>query len=101
MRVKAIAFALYLRRTKRFADLWVFTRFDPPHWPLIRSLLANGLPIGITVAMEGSLFIVTALLIGRLGTVPVAAHQIAINIASLCFMIPLALAEAKIGSAHV
>ena len=44
--------------------------------------------------MEGSLFIVTALLIGRLGAVPVAAHQIAINVASLCFMIPLGLAEA-------
>jgi MATE family multidrug resistance protein len=44
--------------------------------------------------MEGSLFIVTALLIGRLGALPVAAHQIAINVASLCFMVPLGLAEA-------
>jgi MATE family multidrug resistance protein len=94
MWAQAIAFALYLRRTKRFADLRLFNRFDPPRWALIHGLLANGLPIGITVAMEGSLFIVTALLIGRLGTVPVAAHQIAINIASLCFMIPLGLAEA-------
>src|SRR5690606_10731123 len=39
-------------------------------------------------------FITTALLIGRLGEVPVAAHQIAINVASLCYMIPLGLAEA-------
>ncbi len=38
--------------------------------------------------MEGSLFIVTALLIGRLGEVPAAAHQIAINVAALCFMVP-------------
>ena len=44
--------------------------------------------------MEGSLFIATALLIGRLGEVPAAAHQIAINVASLCFMMPLGLAEA-------
>ena len=44
--------------------------------------------------MEGSLFIVTALLIGRLGAVPAAAHQIAINVASLCFMVPMGLAEA-------
>ena len=44
--------------------------------------------------MEGSLFIVTALLIGRLGGVEAAAHQIAINVASLCFMIPFGLAEA-------
>jgi MATE family multidrug resistance protein len=44
--------------------------------------------------MEGSLFIVTDLLIGRLGEVPAAAHQIAINVASLCFMIPFGVAEA-------
>src|SRR5690606_26017543 len=49
---------------------------------------------GVTVAMEGGLFIVTALLIGRLGEVPAAAHQIAINVASLCFMVPFGVAEA-------
>ncbi|MDQ3230059.1 MAG: MATE family efflux transporter, partial [Pseudomonadota bacterium] len=94
MWVQAIVFALYLWRAKRFADLHLFARFDAPHWPPIRGLLATGLPIGVTVAMEGSLFIVTALLIGRLGGVPAAAHQIAINVASLCFMIPMGLAEA-------
>ncbi|MFS8063000.1 MAG: MATE family efflux transporter, partial [Luteimonas sp.] len=94
MWAQAIVFVLYLWRSKRFAGLRLFARFDPPRWPPIRGLLATGLPIGVTVAMEGSLFIVTALLIGRLGSVPVAAHQIAINVASLCFMIPLGLAEA-------
>jgi MATE family multidrug resistance protein len=94
MWAQALVFVLYLWRSRRFAGLRLFARFDPPHWPPIRGLLATGLPIGVTVAMEGSLFIVTALLIGRLGSVPVAAHQIAINVASLCFMIPLGLAEA-------
>ena len=94
MWAQAIAFAAYLARAKRFADLGLYARFDPPHWRPIRGLLATGLPIGVTVAMEGGLFIVTALLIGRLGTVPAAAHQIAINVASLCFMVPLGLAEA-------
>jgi MATE family multidrug resistance protein len=61
---------------------------------VLRDLLRTGLPIGVTVAMEGGLFIATALLIGRLGGVEVAAHQIAINVASLCFMIPFGLAEA-------
>ena len=60
----------------------------------IAFLLGTGLPIGVTVLMEGSLFIVTALLIGRLGEVPAAAHQIAINVATLCFMVPMGLAEA-------
>ncbi len=91
---QAIGFALYLSRSKRFADLGLFARFERPHAATLRQLLATGLPIGVTVAMEGGLFIVTALLIGRLGPVPSAAHQIAINVASLAFMIPLGLAEA-------
>jgi MATE family multidrug resistance protein len=89
-----LAFAAYLARTKRFAALALFARFDPPRRAAIRGLLATGLPIGVTVLMEGGLFIVTALLIGRLGDVPAAAHQIAINVASLCFMVPFGLAEA-------
>jgi len=97
MWAQAGTFALYLSRATRFADLGLFARFEGPRAAPIRGLLATGLPIGVTVAMEGSLFIVTALLIGRLGAVPVAAHQIAINVASLCFMIPLGLAEATTG----
>ena len=91
---QAGAFALYLACSKRFAPLQLFARFDPPRWPPIRELLRTGLPIGVTVAMEGGLFVVTALLIGRLGQHEAAAHQIAINVASLCFMIPFGLAEA-------
>jgi MATE family multidrug resistance protein len=72
----------------------LFAHFEPPRWPVLRNLLATGLPIGVTVMMEGSLFIVTALLIGRIGGLEAAAHQIAINVASLCFMIPFGLAEA-------
>jgi MATE family multidrug resistance protein len=94
MWAQAITFAIYLARARRFADLGLFARFDPPQWPPIIGLLRTGLPIGVTVTMEGGLFITTALLIGRLGDVPVAAHQIAINVASLCFMVPMGLAEA-------
>ncbi len=94
MWAQAIGFAIYLRRSPRFAGLRLFERFDGPRWPAIKGLLATGLPIGVTVAMEGGLFIATALLIGRLGEVPAAAHQIAINVAALCFMIPMGLAEA-------
>ncbi|GAB2503808.1 MATE family efflux transporter [Lysobacter humi (ex Lee et al. 2017)] len=91
---QAIAFAAVLARSGRMRDLRLFERFEAPSWHVQRSLLATGLPIGVTILMEGSLFIVTALLIGRLGTVPAAAHQIAINVASLCFMVPMGVAEA-------
>jgi len=84
----------YLARSRRFRSLRLFARYEAPRWPPIRDLLGLGLPIGFSWLMEGGLFVTTALLIGRLGTVPAAAHQIAINIASLCFMVPMALAEA-------
>jgi len=91
---QALGFALYLARSRRFADLRLFAQWDRPHWKTLRELLHTGLPIGVTVTMEGGLFAVTALLIGRLGEVPVAAHQVALNVASLCFMLPFGIAEA-------
>lgn len=94
MWLQALGMAAYLARTRRFGDLHLLDRYDPPHWPSIRGLLAVGLPIGFTWLMEGGLFVATALVIGRLGAVPAAAHQIAINVSSLCFMVPMALAEA-------
>ena len=102
MWIQAIGFAIYLAMSPRFRELGLFARFDAPARAIIASLLKTGLPIGVTVTMEGSLFIVTALLIGRLGEVPAAAHQIAINVASLCFMIPFGIAEAttvRVGNA--
>lgn len=92
--LQAIAFAVYLWRARRFADLGLFARWDRPHGDTLRTLLRTGLPIGVTVTMEGGLFAATALLIGRLGEAPAAAHQIALSVASLCFMVPFGLAEA-------
>lgn len=86
--------AIYLARSLRFADIGLFTHFEPPRWTTLRHLLHIGLPMGVSVFMEGSLFVATLLVIGRMGAVQVAAHQIAINVASLCFMVPLGLAMA-------
>ncbi len=91
---QAAIFAGYLSRARRFADIGLFARLDPPRWQPIGTLLRIGLPIGVTVFMEGSLFVATGLVIGRLGETQVAAHQIAINVATLSFMIPMGLAEA-------
>ena len=92
--MQALGFALYLGRSRRFADLQLFARWESPRWAAQRELLRNGLPIGVTVTMEGGLFAATALLIGRLGEVPAAAHQVALNVATLCFMLPFGIAEA-------
>lgn len=91
---QAAGLAVYLWRSPRFADLGLFARFEPPRWAPIRALLALGLPMGVSVFMEGSLFVATALIIGTLGTTPMAAHQVAILVASLCFMVPLGVAMA-------
>lgn len=91
---QAIAFALYLRYSRRFAPLRLFAKFEAPRLASLRALLKLGLPIGVTVALEAGLFIATALLIGRMGETQVAAHQIAINVATITFMAALALAEA-------
>jgi MATE family multidrug resistance protein len=92
--LQALGFYLYLRFDAHYVDLGLFARFDGPHWAPIRSLLALGLPMGVSVFMEGSLFVVTALLIAGLGTVPIAAHQIAVLFASLTFMVPFGVAMA-------
>ncbi|HVK50229.1 MAG TPA: MATE family efflux transporter [Pseudoxanthomonas sp.] len=94
MWLQALCFAAYLWHSKRFAPLHLFSHFELPKRAAIAQLLRTGLPIGVTVLMEGSLFIVTALLIARLGAVPAAAHQIAINVSALCFMVPMGVAEA-------
>ena len=91
---QAFAFAWYLAKSRRFRDLRLFGKFEPPNLPSLRALLKLGLPIGVTVSLEAGLFIATALLIGRMGETQVAAHQIAINVATITFMAALALAEA-------
>lgn len=92
--LQSAGLALYLWRSPRFADLHLFARFDPPRWAPIRELLALGLPMGVSVFMEGSLFVATALIIGTLGTTQMAAHQVAILAASFFFMVPLGVAMA-------
>lgn len=61
--------------------------------PLVR-MLKLGLPIGAQMMLEGGAFNVMALLMGWLGVVQVAAHQIALNLASLTFMVPLGVSSA-------
>jgi multidrug resistance protein, MATE family len=61
--------------------------------PLLR-VLRLGTPIGGQMMFEFGAFALVALLMGRLGVVPVAAHQVAINLASLTFMVPLGVSSA-------
>jgi MATE family multidrug resistance protein len=55
-----------------------------------------GLPIGVTYFAEVSAFASVGLLVARFGVVPTAAHQIALNFASVVFMVPMGLGIALI-----
>jgi MATE family multidrug resistance protein len=85
---------LYQRRHAIYRRFGLFERYEPPDPRAIGEILALGLPIAGSVVSEGALFAVAALLMSTLGTVTVAAHQVAISYASLMFMIPLSLHSA-------
>ncbi|GGU56445.1 multidrug resistance protein PmpM [Pseudomonas laurentiana] len=90
----AVCMAAWIARAPVYRPTQVFARFDWPQWALIKRLLNIGLPIGIAVFAESSIFAVIALLIGSLGSTVVAGHQIALNVSSLVFMIPYSLGMA-------
>ncbi len=69
---------------------------------LEKKLLVLGLPIGLQLAAEVGIFSLVALLMGRIGGRAAAAHQIAINLASLSFMGALGIAQStsvRVGTA--
>ena len=66
-----------------------------PHGPSIRALLRLGIPMGLGIGVEVTGFAFMAIFISRLGATPVAGHQIAANLVSLLFMLPLALGNAS------
>jgi MATE family multidrug resistance protein len=63
-------------------------------WLPIRRMLAIGLPIGAQQGLEAGAFGAIGLLMGVIGTTAVAAHQIAITLASFTFMVPLGVGSA-------
>ena len=74
-------------------ELWGRGLHAPQRAALL-GLLRLGVPMGLAVLVEVSAFSFMAFFIARLGTVAVAGHQIAMNLVSLMFMLPLSLANA-------
>ncbi len=92
--LQAGCFAVYVARSGHYRGLDVFSGMEWPQWRAISGLLHIGVPMAVTLFMEASLFIGVALAIGTLGTDVVAGHQVAINVASIAFMVPLGIALA-------
>jgi MATE family multidrug resistance protein len=68
--------------------------FKLPAWCVQKELLHIGIPNGIGIGVEVTMFTMAALIIGSLGVNTVAGHQIAINFASITFMVPLGISIA-------
>jgi MATE family multidrug resistance protein len=94
-RVYMVAFlvgaVLYYDR-KRSSGLWRASRAI--EIARIRELLRLGLPAAVQFLLEISAFTAATILVARLGALPLAGHQIALNVAGLSFMVPLGVASA-------
>jgi len=65
-----------------------------PDFRRIRRLIALGFPAAMQFTFESSVFALATALIARLGAVPLAAHQIALNTVAFTYMVPLGIASA-------
>lgn len=79
------------RQFRRYRLLGHFWRAD---WPRFRQLWRLGFPIAITLGLEVTVFNASAFLMGLINRESLAAHAIAIQIAALCFMVPLGISQA-------
>jgi MATE family multidrug resistance protein len=85
---------LHVRRHARYRAFAPLAAFEWPDAARLREILRLGLPISIGVLAEGGLFACAGLVMGGFGASVIAAHAIAINYASLMFMVPLAVNSA-------
>jgi multidrug resistance protein, MATE family len=90
--INAIAISVYVWR--QFAPHHALRRWHRPDWTRLSALAGFGFPIAFTILMEAGLFYSVVLLMSRFGKDWVAAHSVAINVASFAFMLPLGLANA-------
>jgi MATE family multidrug resistance protein len=90
------AMLAWIRVAPAYAQTFPFTHWEGPNRAEIGSMLRLGLPIGVTYFAEVSAFGAVSLLVARFGVVQVSAHQIALNFASLVFMVPLSFGIALI-----
>lgn len=71
----------------------LFRRFWRPDWEMFGRVFRLGLPIGLTLLSETSMFVASAFMMGWLGTIALAAHGIAITVTSATFMLHLGLSN--------
>jgi len=94
MWASVVGMAIYVYAKPAYRQCAMFTQL---HWPQLkvqRKILKVGLPIGFSIFIESTMFAIVALLLAPLGADIVAAHQLVLNFASMCFMLPLSVGMA-------
>jgi multidrug resistance protein, MATE family len=95
--------AIVVSVDRKFRRYHLFGRFWRADWPRFAGLWRLGLPIAATLVFEVSIFNAAVFLMGLIGANSVAAHSIAIQIASITFMVPLGFGQAatvRVGLAY-
>ncbi|MBC7158816.1 MAG: MATE family efflux transporter [Porphyrobacter sp.] len=88
------AYVLAIRLDPRLHRYRVFGFFWRADVARLRELLRIGTPIALTIVAEAGVFSAAALLMGRLGALPLAAHTLALQIASFAFQVPFGIGQA-------
>ncbi|WP_172329226.1 MATE family efflux transporter [Mangrovicoccus sp. HB161399] len=97
----AVALALYAERSFRGQQL--FVRIWKPDWAELRQVFHLGWPIGMATLAETALFSAAAIMVGWIGVAELAAHGIALQLATVTFMMHLGISQAAtvlMGRAH-
>ncbi|MFK7848648.1 MAG: MATE family efflux transporter [Rhodothermales bacterium] len=83
------AIVIYTRWSSEFNIYRIYSRLKKIDISSFKEIFRVGGPIGVSHGIEAGLFAITALTMGLLGTVSLAAHQVAIQCASYTFMVPM------------
>ena len=92
--VMAAALAAVIMTDRQFRRYRLFGNFWRADWDRYRAVWRLGLPIAITLGFEAAVFAAAVWLMGLIDADSVAAHTIALQIASMTFMVPMGLAQA-------
>ena len=98
----ALAIMFYVMRNDKFKQYDVNFHFRKLDFPIIKKILSLGLPSGFQYFFEVGAFTFAVIMIGWIGANELAAHQIAINLASISFMVVLGISQAasiRVGNA--
>ncbi len=90
----AVAIFIYVKYSKQIRQYDPTLRFRSINWSVIKKILDLGVPGGFQMFFEVGGFAFAAVMIGWIGAKELAAHQIAINLASITFMVGLGISIA-------